>query len=129
MNNNLNSVVLVGIDGSPEALVAVQWAAREAERRHQGVRLVHAFTEPLVGFEPGVAFPTGLTDALSRASTDLLSTAAEAVRTAHPYLDVQIFSVHGEPRRVLRSESEKAALTVVGTHGRGRIPEVVLGSV
>jgi nucleotide-binding universal stress UspA family protein len=58
-----------------------------------------------------------------------LHSAAEAIHSTHPNLHVQVSSVRGEPRRALRSESESAALTVVGTRGRGRIPEVVLGSI
>jgi len=129
MNTKLKSVVVAGVDGSPESLVAAQWAAREAERRHQSLLLVHAFTEPIIGYQPGVALPTGLADGMRRASLRLLHAAAGEVRSAHPDLEVQLKSVHGEPRRSLRSASENAFLTVVGTRGRGRISEVAMGSV
>jgi nucleotide-binding universal stress UspA family protein len=38
-----NPTVLVGVDGSDDALRAVRWAAREAARRQLPLRLVHAF--------------------------------------------------------------------------------------
>jgi nucleotide-binding universal stress UspA family protein len=43
MNTTLRSVVVVGVDGSPESVVAARWAAREAESRHQRLLLIHAY--------------------------------------------------------------------------------------
>ncbi|MDH6115473.1 nucleotide-binding universal stress UspA family protein [Kitasatospora sp. MAP12-15] len=34
--------VVVGVDGSPDALAAAAWAAREAAARHRPLRIVHA---------------------------------------------------------------------------------------
>src|SRR6478609_8041723 len=44
-------------------------------------------------------------------------------------LEMRTASVHGDPRRAMVDASEHAALSVVGSRGRGRIPEVILGSV
>ena len=37
-----HSGVMVGVDGSPAAKYAVNWAAREAVRRKVGLTLIHA---------------------------------------------------------------------------------------
>jgi len=42
-DNGSVRAVLVGIDGSPAALTAVRWAAREAVRRRAPIRMVNAF--------------------------------------------------------------------------------------
>ncbi|HET9422910.1 MAG TPA: universal stress protein, partial [Nocardioides sp.] len=34
--------IVVGIDGSPPSLLAVQWAADQAQRQARGLTLVHA---------------------------------------------------------------------------------------
>ena len=35
--------IIVGTDGTPSSEAAVRWAAREAERRHLPLRIVHVF--------------------------------------------------------------------------------------
>ncbi|MEO6087044.1 MAG: universal stress protein [Umezawaea sp.] len=42
VHNEQNAAVVVGVDGSRSALDAVTWAAREAQRRHRRLLVVHA---------------------------------------------------------------------------------------
>ena len=51
------------------------------------------------------------------------------IRRAFPNLGVHVESVHRDPRRALVDASTTATLTVVGGRGRGRISEVMHGSV
>src|SRR6478609_17664 len=69
-------VVAVGVDGSAESMVAAQWAAQEASRRHLSLTLVNGFTEPTTGFRPGYPPAPGLTHAMRKLSHDVLETAA-----------------------------------------------------
>ena len=49
--------ILVGVDGSPPAKVAVDWAAREAASRHLPLTLVHVLGFPVVMMWPEVPMP------------------------------------------------------------------------
>ena len=128
MKGTRHQVVVVGIDGSKESLVAARWAAGEAERRHLALRLVHAFTVPIIGV-PAFGVPADLTEGMRAAGSEALDDAAAAIKDSHPGLDFSTELVNLDPRPALVDASSDAVLTVVGTRGGGRIPEVVLGSV
>src|SRR6478736_79034 len=55
--------------------------------------------------------------------------AASELRDRFPELEMRAAAVHDDPRRAVVDVAEHAALTVVGSRGRGRIPELLLGSV
>ena len=57
MSGHRMPTVLVGVDGSNNALRAVRWAAAEAHRRMLPLRLVHAFA--LVAEPDFPAMPSG----------------------------------------------------------------------
>ncbi|MET9346903.1 universal stress protein [Streptomyces termitum] len=121
--------VLVGTDGSPSALGAVETAALEAARH--GVRLVvvHAFIWPLfrVDLEPSVYGPTE--SGLRRQAGIVLDTAVARARAVAPGTAVSGELITGEPLAVLATRSEGAALVVVGSRGTGGFGGLVLGSV
>ncbi len=120
--------IVVGLDGSPESVTATRWAADEAELRDQSLLLVHAFNIPVVGMM-GYTVPTSLSDGLHDAGAQLLADTVADLRESHPNLQVAARLVETDPRPALVRLSEEATLTVVGTRGGGRIPEVILGSV
>lgn len=120
--------IVVGLDGSPESLTAARWAAHEATLRDLPLHLVHAFTIPAVGMI-GYTVPTALTDGLYSSGEQLLGEATAELHAAEPELEITGRLVQADPRPVLVEASTDAALTVVGTRGGGRIPEVILGSV
>ncbi len=122
------SVVVVGIDGSEKALVAAQWAAAEAARRKLPLRLLHAYTVPILGV-PAYGIPPDLSEGLRLAGQKALEAALHDVTKVHPDLQVSAELVNADPRPALVEASAEATLTVVGNRGGGRIPEVVLGSV
>ncbi|MFF6885800.1 universal stress protein [Streptomyces sp. NPDC012421] len=121
--------VLVGTDGSPAALGAVETAAREAGQR--GVRLVvaHAFIWPLfsVGLEPSLYGPTE--SGLRRQAQIVLDTAVARARAVAPGTEVSGELISGEPLVVLATRSRGAELVVVGSRGTGAFGALVVGSV
>src|ERR1700756_5612060 len=58
-SRNARLGIVVGVDESPAAKVAVQWATRDAELRKIPLTLVHAIS-PEVATWPNVRLPAGL---------------------------------------------------------------------
>lgn len=117
--------VVVGVDGSPASLDALDWAVREAELRAARLRVVHVWTPPPV---PADGRPTDV-DALRHAARGVLD---EAVR---PYLGGARAGTGVEPvligagvSRALIDEAARAQLLVLGARGRGGFDGLLLGS-
>lgn len=120
--------IVIGVDGSPEAVEAVRWAAAEAERRGAGLRLVTAvewLDQPTVGAPvPGYSVADRL---FELAATDLEDAEAAAKEVA-PEVAVDAETIVGFPIAVLASESRRAGLLVVGAGQAGRIASALAGS-
>jgi nucleotide-binding universal stress UspA family protein len=121
--------VVVGVDGSGPALAATRWAAREAERRRVGLRVVKAFVE-----RPSrrIAAPGPDRDCrevmLERARAAVAEAATVAVAAA-PGIEVVEDVVDGRPLPVLVAESQHAGTIVVGKRGLGGYGGLLVGSV
>jgi nucleotide-binding universal stress UspA family protein len=124
----MNGPVVVGVDGSPSSLAAVEIAAREAGLHGVGLRLMHAFGRP-VAHSPHGGRPWEPSDAGMRELID--GTLTKAERRAHdtaPGIEVMREIVVGEPVTVLEIESRTASLAVVGSRGLSRFGALLLGS-
>ncbi|MCD9874777.1 universal stress protein [Streptomyces guryensis] len=125
----MNGPVVVGVDGSPSGLAAVEAAAWEADRRGVGLELAHALTwsEELVpaGVAPWDPAAGGLRDRVNEALAD----AEWRARRVAPDLAITREVLVGEPVTVLGSESRAASLTVVGSHPAHGMRERLHGSV
>lgn len=122
--------VVVGVDGSAQALRAVQWAVPEARRRQAVLRLVAAFAwtkDQLVGLR-GLG-SAQYSEYLRNAALDGLASAAAAAAEIDPEVTVERALVVGFPIGVLHEQSKNAELLVVGDSGRGRIASALAGSV
>jgi nucleotide-binding universal stress UspA family protein len=123
--------IVVGIDESDHALIALRWALREALVRKASVEVVHAWLPPVTALPFGATMPMSLDegeiDAAARADLDKvvdtalaeLGEAPEVIRTVLP----------GSAAPTLVEVSEDAALLVVGSHGRTGWRKLMLGSV
>ena len=130
-SRNARLGIVVGIDESPAAKVAVQWAARDAELRKIPVTLVHAIS-PEVATWPNVRLPAGLARWQRDRGRRLVDEAFKLVEEA---------SQHGGPAEVhsevlasaavptLVELSKEAELVVTGCRGSARWPGQLLGSV
>lgn len=121
--------VLVGVDPSPCATMALRWAAREARLRGAALRLVHIYSEasPPMGYlpMPASSFPSERMH--RRDAKDLVQGAARAV--AGEGLDVTAEAIAGRPESVLVRLSGEADLLVVGSSGHHPLFGLLLGSV
>jgi nucleotide-binding universal stress UspA family protein len=121
--------VVVGVDGSGPALAATRWAAREAERRRVGLRVVKAFLErpsKRIG-APGP--DRGYREVMLEGARAAVAEAAAVAAAAAPGIEVIEAVVDGRPLPVLVAESQHAGTIVVGKRGLGGYGGLLIGSV
>lgn len=124
----MSGLVVVGADGSVASLAAVEAAAREAQGRDAGLRVVHAFVRPALHVPLGPS-PLGPPEGGLRNMADRIVTeAVERARAAAPGVDVDRAVIAGEPLTVLEAQSRAAELVVVGSRGMGGFVGLLVGS-
>nr|WP_090343081.1 universal stress protein [Mycolicibacterium malmesburyense]CRL73848.1 universal stress protein UspA-like protein [Mycolicibacterium malmesburyense] len=123
--------ILVAVDGSPAARVAVDWAAREAALHQVPLKIVHVVESPTVRMWPEVPVPAGITDHLQKKGSESLSAAAETAEKAADSDDIVITTelLTGGVVPTLIDLSKEARMIVVGCRGLGSIGRRLLGSV
>lgn len=124
---SVSGEIVVGIDGSPQADAALAYAFEEARLRDARVNAVHVWQVPAAA-PYGVAYP-GLLDDVRDAAVDTARRQLAPWRDKYPTVEVVETIVSGHPTPVLAEASRTADLVVVGSHGRGMIGSVLLGSV
>ncbi|ASU84244.1 universal stress protein [Nocardiopsis gilva YIM 90087] len=119
------SSVLVGVDGSQESLIALDWATEEAALRGSQLRLLCSSWVPALE-------PVFIRDAESwnGHTQRVLDEAAERVRQTNPDVRVESTIGYDEPAAAtLIHVGREADLIVVGLRGRGGFPGMKIGSV
>ncbi len=124
-DGNATDDVVVGVDGSSDSDRALRWAAAEAERRRCTLRLVHA-----VGKTGDTHMErAGDRDESIRGAQALLTEAHDQVSEDHPDLKIIAAVAQEEPVAAILAAADGAAMTVLGTRGRGGFAALLLGSV
>jgi len=119
--------VVVGTDGSTDALVAMRWAAEEAAARDGVLEVIHAWHLPAIG---------GYLDGAPQFDADVMEDYAARTLTesvakldtsglSHP---VEARLVHDRPAGALLDASRGADVVVVGRRGLGKVAGFLLGS-
>ncbi|HEX4816454.1 MAG TPA: universal stress protein [Nonomuraea sp.] len=115
--------VVVGVDGSPGGLRALDFALAEAAMRKARLRVVQAWVWPQPsGFEPADSDS-------ERDATRALRALVAGQQAAHPDVEVVSEIVHGHPVEVLKEAGAEADLLVVGRRGRGQLAGMIMGSI
>jgi nucleotide-binding universal stress UspA family protein len=131
-NPDSHRPVVVGVDGSPQASRALDWAATEAGLRGAPLVVLWAYSPdyPAVRAlgQPGPP-PPQPKDALHTVAQEGCSRAVEQVRRTHPTLAVTDRCVARDAGAALVDESSTADLVVMGARGLGTLRGVLLGSV
>ncbi|MCO8270463.1 universal stress protein [Actinoplanes sp. TRM 88003] len=121
--------VIVGIDGSEQALTAVRAAAGEAARRNMPLHIVHAFFWPMLHVDTGPVSADMPDSGLENFAADMLAEAVRAAQAVEPGVKVTKALIDGPAAPVLIEASRGAALLVLGDRGLGAISGVIIGSV
>nr|MDT0657694.1 universal stress protein [Micromonospora sp. DSM 115978] len=123
------AAVVVGVDGSDQALRAVRVAATEAAIRQRPLRVVHALGWPRREM-PASPEPGGPLDGGPRYEAErIVAKAIAEARAAVPDLDVTGGIAEGEPAEAMLGEAPDAAVLVLGDRGLGGFSGLVIGSV
>jgi nucleotide-binding universal stress UspA family protein len=121
--------VVVGIDGSPTSELATEIAFDEASRRGVGLVALHAWSDmgPLDFGRPGQA-PIEWANFQVR-EEEVLAERLSGWQERYPDVVVHKVVVCDRPAFRLLEQANTAQLVVVGSHGRGGFPGMLLGSV
>ncbi|MEV0646404.1 universal stress protein [Phytomonospora sp. NPDC050363] len=136
--NREKSPIVVGIDEGPESVVALRWAAQEAATTYSPLVLVHAFEwlpQTRLGRDD-YYFPLrdeGLDktarEQYEQNAKEMLADATAIVNESGSGLEVETKVVEGVPFETLEVEARNASLLVLGSHSRGLLGRMLLGSV
>jgi nucleotide-binding universal stress UspA family protein len=118
--------VVVGVDGSPSSIQALEWAARQAELTGATLEAIQTWEWP-TSYGWSLTFPTGYDPAAD--AQKQLDDALAPVRQARPGLAIDAKVVEGHPAPVLVGASRGADALVVGCRGHGEFVGMLLGSV
>ena len=119
-----NAPVLLGIDGSPASEAATALAFDEASRRGVGLVALHAWSD--VGVFPMLGMDWRESELKGQ---EILAERLAGWQERYPDVHVERLIFCDKPSRWLREQSERAQLVIVGSHGRGGFPGMLLGSV
>jgi nucleotide-binding universal stress UspA family protein len=118
--------VVVGIDDSSRSERATDFAFRQADSRGIGVTAVLSWIGPDID---STASPAHEWEQAAQDEQALLSELLAGRREEYPDVDIVEKTVRGDFTGALVHESPGAELLVVGSHGRGTVGGIVLGSV
>jgi nucleotide-binding universal stress UspA family protein len=118
--------IIVGVDGSSSSLAALDWAARQGALTHEPLLVILTWEWPRnLGWAAPV--PDGY-DPESDAR-HVVDEAVEAVRAAHPDVEIRGSATQARPAPALVEASRGSSLLVVGSRGHGGFSGMLLGSV
>ncbi len=122
--------IVVGVDGSPSSLTALQWAVRQAGLTGGSVKAVIAWQYPAAvsgyGWAPVAVVEPGQYEENAQ---KVLAGAVAAVGTAGRDVPISTWVRQGNPAQVLIDAAAGADLLVVGSRGHGGFAAALLGSV
>jgi nucleotide-binding universal stress UspA family protein len=121
--------VVVGVDGSPESVAALNWAGAYAAATGATVRAIRAWHFPnVIGFPPEEKAPAAVTEQIKEQQQQELNEAVAKARL-DPSAQVETGIVYGHPAEALIDESSRASLLVVGHRGHGGFQAMLTGSI
>lgn len=121
--------VLVGIDGSPTSELATEIAFDEASRRRARLVALHAWSDMGPLEFPSINWAPIEWRNIKERETEVLTERLCGWQERYPDVVVEKIVVADRPAPRLLEHAHSAQLVVVGSHGRGGFPGMLLGSV
>lgn len=121
-------VIVVGVDGSEGAEIALDFAMKEAALRGSKLRLVSAWEIPasvLASVVAGKEFYEEFRETAIKVAQE----AATLVEERQPSVEHEEIVAEGHAAKVLLENAADAELLVVGRRGQGTLREMLLGSI
>jgi nucleotide-binding universal stress UspA family protein len=119
--------ILVGVDGSPEAAAALDWAAHEASLRGAALEVVVAWSVSKAVFPTRFPMRAPVEAEMEQLARNILDQALAGLHATGVTVEGKV--LRGSASTVLVNRSAEADLLVVGTRGLNRAKEAILGSV
>jgi nucleotide-binding universal stress UspA family protein len=125
MSTSPKQTIVVGVDGSPAAESAVDWAVEEAVRENCSLHLVSAYSLPMTGATP-TTIPIEVD--LEKSTQEVVDDAVARVRDQAPHLQVTTTVRMSSPSVALLDAAADAHAVVVGSRGHRPLRGALLGS-
>ena len=126
--------ILVAVDGSHTAELALQEAIKLAKELRARLRIVHAVD--IVNINLGAEFPnpSEISDAVTKSGQEILRKAGSVASEAGIAVETRLIEIDTLGRRIPEAiaadaEAWPADLIVICTHGRSGLSHLFLGSV
>jgi nucleotide-binding universal stress UspA family protein len=118
--------IVVGVDGSPNSDLALDWAVQEATRKKLPLHIIHAFSfgYPMTNIGIGYAI-----DGFSELADDVRKDAISRASHADPELVITWDQPASGPASALVTASETADTVVLGVRGMSAARGLLMGSV
>jgi nucleotide-binding universal stress UspA family protein len=123
------SRIVVGVDGSPGARAALDWAYAEARLRDVGVYAVCAYDEPWAIAAAGMSSAAAVAELRTALAVEADGVLEAAREEAPDSVGVTGEAIRSAAGPALVGAAEGSALLVVGSRGRGGFKSLLLGSV
>lgn len=117
--------VVVGIDGSPHSVHALQWTLDHVRRDALVTAVIATESGPIVG-DP---LSPSAEEVGAAALADLERCVAPVAAEAEGRPSIDLLAMSGDPREALVSAVPGADLVIVGARGHGLVHHLMLGSV
>lgn len=118
-------LIVVGVDGSQVSVGALRWAAEHARRIGGSLLAVTGYEVPWTVFFA----PTATEADYEKAAEEALDKALAEALGDEPGIPVEKRLLMARPAHALTEAAAQADLLVIGSHGRGELPGMHLGSV
>ncbi|MBI5436074.1 MAG: universal stress protein [Nitrosomonadales bacterium] len=126
--------ILVAVDGSHTAELALQEAIKLAKEHQAQLRIVHAVDNVTLNLGAEIPNPSEISDAMIKSGQEILRKAGDMARVAGIQVGTRLIETDTLGQRIPEmiaadAEAWSADLIVICTHGRSGLSHLFLGSV